>query len=168
MREYQVARRGIEAIGVGKILAHRVIRKMPSAAQDALLHHPRIRTDFQHLEIVIRFQDQALGAAQMHFHQFRHVAKVRHQRHFRPVGPKRETNRVGRIVRDGKSVHLDVAHRKRLPRMNHLHAAQPLLESLGKDVLHGVHGRLRDVQRRLPQAQHLRQSVAMIGVFVGD
>ena len=76
VRENEIARLAVETFRIAQILAHRVIREMPRAAHHPLLDVPRIRPHFQHFQIVIRFQDQAIRAAQMVFHKLRHVAKV--------------------------------------------------------------------------------------------
>ncbi len=70
----EIARNGVEAIGVAKIFAYGVIRKMAGPAENALLDDPGIRADLEHVQIVIGFEDQAIGAAEMHFDQFGHVA----------------------------------------------------------------------------------------------
>jgi len=54
--EDEIARDRIEAVGIAKIFADGVIRKMAGAAEDALLDDPWIRADLEHVEIVIRFE----------------------------------------------------------------------------------------------------------------
>ena len=66
--EDEIAREGVEAVGVAKVFADGVIRKMAGAAEDALLDDPGIRADFEHVEIVIGFENQAIGATEMDFH----------------------------------------------------------------------------------------------------
>ncbi len=141
---------------------------MAGAAQHALLHHPRIRPNLQHIEIVIGFQDQAIRAAEMHFYQLRHVTEVGDDRHFRAIRTKREPDGICRIVRYRKRVNINVANAEMLPRVNGFHAVEPLAKSFWKNALHHAHSRLGNVERRLPQTKHLRQAVAMIGVFVSD
>ena len=104
----------------------------------------------------------------MDFHEFRHVPKIGNQRHLGALAAKRETNGVDGIMRNRESVHFDVADHKALAGVNGFDTTQALGEALGQRAVQRVHGRLGDVQRRLPQAQHLRQTVAMIRVFVGD
>jgi len=69
---------------------------------------------------------------------------------------------------ESQSVHFDIADAKSLPRLDFFDTAQPLAQCFRQRALQRVHGRLGHVQRRLPQAQHLRQAVAMIVVFVSD
>src|SRR5204863_7199900 len=87
---------------------------------------------------------------------------------FRAIRSKREPDGIGCVMRNSESVHVNVANREMLPGMNRLHPAQALSKSFRKNALHRVHGWLGDVQRRLPQPEHLRQSIAMIVVFVSD
>src|SRR4029077_9581137 len=41
-------------------------------------------------------------------------------------------------------------------------------QALRQRTMESVHGLFGDVERRLPQAEHLRQAVAVIVMFVGD
>jgi len=168
MREDQVPRDGVEAIRVAKIFTYGMIGKMPGATQDALLHQPRVRANLQHIQIVIGFKDQAIGPAQMHFHQLRHVAEIRNDGHLCAIRSERKTNGIGGVVRNRKRVNVDIANREVLARLDGFDSPEPLAKRLREDALHRIHGRLGDVQRRFPNAKHLRQSVAMIGVFVSD
>ena len=168
MREDEVARARVKTVRIAKIFADGMIREMPGAAEDALLDDPGIRSDFQHVQIVIRFEQQTIRVAQMNFDEFRHIAEVRHERHLRAIGAKREADRVGRIVGNLKRVNIDITNRKMLAGLNGFHTAQALRESFGQGTAQRVHRLFRDVQRRFPQSEHLRQAIAVIDVFVGD
>lgn len=61
--EDEIARNGVEAVGVAKIFTDGMIRKMAGAAEDALLDDPGIRADLEHVQIVIGFEDETIGAA---------------------------------------------------------------------------------------------------------
>ncbi len=100
MREDEIARAGIEAVRVGEILADRVIRKMAGAAEDALLDDPRIRADLEHVEIVIGFENQAIGLAEMYLDELGHVTEVGHDSEFGAVGAEGEGDGIGSIVRN--------------------------------------------------------------------
>jgi hypothetical protein len=65
-------------------------------------------------------------------------------------------------------MHFNIANGKTLASVNGLDTAQALAQRVRERAVERVHGRLGDVQRRFPQAQHLRQSAAMIVVFVGN
>src|SRR5260370_19025429 len=168
MRQHKIPRDRVEAIGVGKIFTYRVIRKMPGAREHALLDHPRIRPDLDHIQIVIGSEHQAIRATEMNFDQLRHVAKIRDDRHLGAIRTERESDRVRSVVRNSKRVNLNITDRKMLPRLNRFHALQPLPKCHRQHALHRIHGGLGDVQRRPPKPQHLRQAIAVVGVFVGN
>ena len=168
VRQNQVAGPAVEALGIGKKFAHGVIRKVASAGKDALLNDPRVWPNLQHVEIMIRFQNQAIGRSQVELHKFRHVAEVGADGNLGAVGAKSKSDRVGRVVRNGKSVNVDIADRKTLARLNGFDPAQALAKSLGKVVLKLGHGGFGHIQRGFPDAKNLRKAVAMVGVFVGD
>ncbi len=158
----------IETFGISKKFTDSVIREMTGARKNPLFHHPWIRTDLEHVQIMIGFEDQAIRFTQMNLYKFGHIAEVGTDRYFCAVAAKCESDGVSGVMRNGKRVHVDIADREMLPGLNGLHAAQALAESLRKNTLQLRHGRLGHIQRRLPKPEHLRQTVAMIAVFVGD
>lgn len=168
VRENQIARAAIEAFGIGQIFADRVIRKMPGAGKHALLDNPRIRTHLQHFQIVIRFQYQTIGIAQMNFYQFRQVAEIGDDGHLRAVRAEGEAHRIGSIVGNRERVDINIANREMLSGVDGFDAAQAFFEAIGKRALQRIERWFGDVERRFPQAEHLRQAIAMIGVFVGN
>src|SRR5436190_3822519 len=141
---------------------------MPGAAQDALLQRPLVRASLQRIQIVIGFQHQAIRSAQMYFHQLRHIAQISNDGHLCAVGTERKADGIGGIVRNRKRVHVDVANGEMLARLDGFNAPQPLAKCFRQDALHRIHGRFGDVERRFPNAKHLREAVAMVGVFVSD
>jgi len=60
VRQNKIARRRVKTVWIAKIFADRMIRKMASAAEDALLNYPRVRAHLEHVQIVIGFQDEAI------------------------------------------------------------------------------------------------------------
>ena len=168
MRKDKVPRAGIKSLGVRKILADGMIREMSGATQDALLDDPRIRTDLEHIQIVIGFKQQTIGVAEMHFDKLGHVAKIGHEGHLCAIGPKGETYRVGRVVRNLKRVDINIADGEVLPGLNRFQAAQTLREPIRQGAVQRVHGGFGDVKWRLPQTEHLRQAVAVVGMLVSD
>ncbi len=168
VRENEVTRASIKAFRIGQIFADRVIGEMASPGEDALLDYPRIRADFQHVQVVIGFQDQAIAFAQMDLDKFGHVAEVGADGHLGAVGAEGEANGVGSIMRNGEGMNIDIANRTALAGLNGFDAAKSLAEGIGKDALQRVHGRLGNVKRRLPEPKDLRQTVAMIRVFVSN
>src|SRR6266481_3667490 len=148
--EDEIARNGVETVGVAKIFADRMIRKMARAAENALLDDPGIRADLEHVQIVIGFEDQTIGAAQMHFDQFGHVAQVSDDGHFRAIRTECEADGVSRVVRNREGVHVNVPDGKMLAGLNRFDAFESLTEGFRKNALHGTQGWLRDVERSLP------------------
>jgi len=168
VREDKVARARVETFRVGKIFADSVIREMPGAAEDALLDDPRIRPDFEHVQIVIRFEQQAIGVAQMNLDEFGHVAEVRDERHLRAIGAEREPDRIGGIVRNLKRVNINVPYGEMLAGLNGFHTTQTLRQPIWQGAVQRVHRGFRNVKWSFPKAEHLRKTVAVVGVFVGD
>ncbi len=82
---------------------------MPGAAHDALLDVPGIGADLQHLDIVIGFQHQAIGIAQVLLHQFRHVAEIGDQRELHAARAEGESERVDGVVRNAEGRDFDIA-----------------------------------------------------------
>ncbi len=117
---------------------------------------------------MIRFQDQAVGAAKMDFDQLGHVAEIGNDGHLRAIRTEREPDGVRRIMGNRESVHVDIADGEMLARLDTFDALEPLAKRFREDALHCIHGRFGDVERRFPDAQHLRQAVAVVGVLVGD
>src|SRR5580692_7909914 len=82
---------------------------MTLAAHHSLLHGPGIRSDFQHFEIVIRFQHQQVRAAQMELDGIRQISQIRYDSDFDALGAEAETYGINGVVGDGKTVDLYVA-----------------------------------------------------------
>lgn len=104
----------------------------------------------------------------MNFDQLGHVAKIGDERHLRAIGAKCKSDGVGRIVRYLKRMNINVANGEMLAGLDGFDTPQALCEPIRQGAVQRVHRGLRDVERRLPQAQHLRETIAMIEVFVGD
>ena len=166
--ENEIAGMTIETIGIGKVFADCVIGKMASAGEYALLDDPRIRADFEHVEVVVGFEDETISFAEVDFDELRHVAEVGADGNLGAVGAKRETDRIDSIVRNGEGVDVNVANTKALSGLYAFDATQALAEGLGENALKNAHGGLGDVKRTLPETEDLRETVAMIGVLVGD
>ncbi len=124
MRKHEIARARVKAFRIAKIFADGVIREMARAAENALLDDPRIRPDFEHVQIVIGFEQQTIGVTQMDFDEFGHVAEIGDERHLRAVGAKREADWIGSVVGNLKGVDVDIADGEVLPGLNGFDAAQ--------------------------------------------
>ena len=159
---------GIEALGIGKEFADGVIRKMAGAGEDALLDDPWVWADLEHVEIVIGFEDEAIGLAEMDSYVVWKVAEISADGDFGAVGAEGEAYGVGGVVRDGKGMDVDVADGEALASLDGFHAAEALAKGVREDALQGFHRGLGDIERRLPEAEDLRKAVAVVGVLVGD
>lgn len=95
---------------VAKKRADDLVRQMASAAHDALLDGPGIGADLEHFEVVVRFEDQHIRAAQMIFNRVGEITKIGHDADFDAARAEAEADRIARIVRDGKAVDLEIAH----------------------------------------------------------
>ena len=166
--EDKIARAGIEAFGIGEEFADRVIRKMPGAGKHALLDDPGIGADLEHVEVVIGFEDQAIRLAEMNFDELGHVAEVGADGDLDAVGAEGEAEGIGGIVRDGEGVDINVADGEALAGVDGFDAAEALAEGFRQDAAELLHGGLGNVERRFPEAQDLRQTVAVVGVLVSD
>jgi hypothetical protein len=71
-------------------------------------------------------------------------------------------------MRDGESVHFDVSNHEALASVNGFNARDTFAKSFGQAATQRIKSGLGNIQRSFPERQHLRQTVAMIGVFVGD
>ena len=166
--ENEVADAGIKAFGVGEKFADGVIGEMAGAGKDALLDDPGIRADLEHIEVVIGFEDEAIGLAEVDSDVVREVAEIGADGDFGAVGAEGESYRVGSVVRDGEGVDVNVADGEALTGLDGLDATEALAEGVGQDALESVHRGLGDVKRGFPEAQDLREAVAVVGVLVGD
>ena len=166
--EDEMADAGIEALGIGEEFAYGVIGEMASAGEDALLDDPGIGADFEHVEIVIGFEDEAIGVAQMDFDELRHVAEVGDDGELGAVGAEGESDRVGSVVRNRERVDVDIADGEGLSGLDGFDAAEALAEGVGQNALEGLHCGLGDVQRRFPETEDLGEAVAVIGMLVCD
>ena len=87
-----------------------IVRKMAVTAKDALLETPRAaRTILQHLHVVIGFEHEDIRRTNALDDQFRHVAEVGDKTDVAGSGAQQKTNGILGVVRDGKSVHQQVA-----------------------------------------------------------
>ena len=166
--ENEISDAGIEAFRIGQEFADSMIGEVARAGKDALLDDPRIRADLEHVEIVIGFEDEAIGLAEMDSDVIRKVAEIRADGDLGAVGAEGESDGVGRVVRNRERVNFDVADGEGLAGLDGFYATEALAEGVGKNALEGFHGGLGDVERRFPEAKDLGEAVRVIGVFVGD
>ena len=166
--ENEIAGITIETIGIAKVFADCVIGKMASARKYELLDDPRIRADFEHVEVVVGFEDETISFAEVDFDELRHVAEVGANRYFRAIGTKGEADGVGSVVGDGEGMNIYIADCKALARLNRFYAVETLAKCVGKATLKRGHGGFSDVKRSFPETEDLRKAVAVIGVLMSD
>src|SRR5437763_16673174 len=104
----------------------------------------------------------------MNFDEFGHVAEVRNDGHLHASSAESESHRIGGIVRDGKCVNIDISNGEMLTCVNGFHAAKPFFQAVWKRALECIECLFGDVERSFPDSEHLRQAIAMIGMFVAD
>ena len=86
-----------------------VVGKVPLPAHHALFDEPGVWPHFQHLQVVVRFEDQAMAAAEVLLDKFRNVAKVRDHADLDSFRLERERHGINGVVRNGKGRDGDVA-----------------------------------------------------------
>ena len=159
---------GIEAFGVGKEFTDRVIGEMAGAGEDALFDDPGIWADLEHVEIVVGFENEAIGLAEMDSDVVWEVAEIGADGDLGAVGAEGEADGVGGVVRDSERVDIYIANGEALACLDGFDATEALAEGVGKDALQGFHRGLGDVEGRFPEAEDLWEAVAVVGVLVGD
>ena len=89
------------------------VREMAVAAKDALLEAPRAaRTILQHLHIMIGFEDEDVRGADAVEHEPGRVAEVGDEADVAARRPQKKSDRVLRVVRNGKRFNEDVSDLK--------------------------------------------------------
>ena len=130
-------------------IANHVVRQMPFASHHALLDGPRIRPHLQHFEIVIRFEQQQVSAAQVELDGIGHVAQVGDQADFDALRAKAEADRIDGVVRNGEAVDFDIADAKRRPGLETIQARRVFAPRDGGRGEPGDED--RDIEQRAPE-----------------
>ncbi len=141
---------------------------MSGTAKNALLDDPGIRPNFQHVEIVIGFENKTVCPTQVNFDMIGDVAEVGADGYLGAVRAKGESDRVGGIMGNTNGMDVDITNREALAGLDGLHTTQALAKRFGKNALHGAQGGFGDVERGFPETEHLREAVTVVGVLVGD
>ncbi len=172
VRENEVARFPVKSFRVAKIFAYGIVREMAGAAHHALLDVPGVWADLEHFEIVIGFEDEAIGAAKMVFHQLGQIAEVGHDGEFLPITAmiraERKADRVGGVMRNGKRRDFNVADAKAVAGMEMFDVREALVRRFGDRQHRGALGGRSEENRRPPQSQDLRETANVVGVLVRD
>ena len=166
--EDEEAGAGVEAFGVGEIFADGEIGKVAGAAEDALLDDPGVGADFEHVQIVIGFEDEAIGVAEMDFDVIGHVAEVGDESELGAVGAEGEADGVGGVVRNGEGADFDIADGEALAGSDGFASGEALAEGVGKNALESVEGGVGDEERCFPEREGLGKAAAVVGVLMRD
>jgi len=168
VREDEMLGLRVKDLGIGEKVTDDGIGKMPGAAHHALLDVPGIRADLKHVEIVIGFEDEEVGVAEMVFHQLGKIAEVGDDGDFHAPGAEGEADGIGGIVGNRKGGDFDVADFEFNAGANVFDALGSLRGRVGKHFFDFAVRRLGEIGGAIPIAGELREAVAMVGVLVGD
>ena len=168
MGEDEIAGASVKSIRIGEEFADCMVGEVSVTGKNALLDDPRIRPNLKHLHVVVRLQNETITSAKMDLDELRHIAQVGTDCHLCAISAKSERDGIGGIVRNHKSINIDVPDTKMLATRNRFDAAETLTESVREDALESGHCWFGDVQRGSPHAQDLREAIAMVSVLVSD
>src|SRR5580700_6631784 len=107
---------------------------MPRRTAHPLLYRPRIRPVAQHLQIMIRFNDQNVASPQVIFYIRQEPSKIGRDRDLDPLRLKGEAHRIDRIMRNGEWSNPDIANAKAVSRRKEFQTLQ--LRTLAGVVAH--------------------------------
>lgn len=91
------------------VLAGSVVRQMSKAGENSLLEVPRVRADLEEIGVVVGFEEEEVGAAEMVLDAFREVAEVSGDSDLDAVGGEGIADGVGGVVREGEGLDVEVA-----------------------------------------------------------
>ena len=106
--QYQCLHAAIDV--VFEVIAGVSVREMAVASHDALLDAPGIGTDFQHLEIMIGFEQQNLDAAEVNLDGIGHIPEIGCVADFDALRVKAEADGIYSVMRNGKALNRDIAN----------------------------------------------------------
>ena len=166
--EDEMASASVEDFGIGEEFADDGVGKVAGAAHHTLLDVPGIRTDFQHFEIVIRFENQEIGFAEMEFHDFGHVAEVGDDGDFFAVGAESVADGVGGIVRNRERGDFDIADDELNAGADVFVAVEARFRAVFVHLANFAVRRLGEIGGAMPIASELRETGGVIAVFVSE
>src|SRR5438132_3254131 len=139
------------------------VREMTVPAEDALFDAPGALGVFlQQLQIVVCFQQQDVRGTDRLDNQFRRMAQVGQKTEVARAGPQEKTDRIARVVWNGKSIDANVTHLER--RAGGKNAA---VEEFGMELIfHRLLGVPVAVNWNLEFCAQRCQALHMIAVFV--
>ena len=133
-------------------------------AEDALFKAPGpMRGILQHLDIVIGFEEEHVGATDSFEHELGGVAQVGQKTNVAPGGLEQVTDRVLSVVRNAEALDGDVTDVE-TPPSGEQAAIELELKGVFQRLLRGAVAEDRDAEFPV----QLDQTLHVIGVFVGD
>lgn len=153
---------GVEVRG-GEVLTHHVVREVAFAAHDALLDGPGIGSDFEHVEVMVRFKNHEVGASEVPFDRFGQVAEVHRNRDFDTSGLDGVADGIDSVVRDGEALDVEVTD-------GEAGTGLVTLDRVGDFAvpIDGRGGAVGEVDRGFELADERGEPAGMIAVLVGD
>ena len=118
---------------------------MPHSRQDPLFDRPGVGAVAQHLEIVIRFQQQQIQGAELLPYVRRDVAEVGGKAQTDPLGGEDKAHGIGRVMRNCKGAKADVADGEGLAGLEVFDGRKPggIVLERGRTAIRGIRGRVR-------------------------
>src|SRR5439155_18746590 len=89
-------------VAVEKKLGGGAVREVPVAAHQPLFEVPGVGADLEHVEIVVRLEDQQVAAAHVLLDELGDIAQVGDNADFDALGGKRKCHGVGGVVGNGE------------------------------------------------------------------
>lgn len=166
--EDEMARTCVEGFRIGEEFTDGVIGKVAGAAHHALLDEPRIGADFEHIEVVIGFEDHTIGVAEVLDDERGKIAEVGDDGGLVAVGAEGKAERVHGIVRNGKRGDFDITDGEALARADMFDAVETFDGDFGDNAeSFFVCGRGQE-DGGAPATEDLAEAADMVGVLVGD
>jgi hypothetical protein len=158
----------VEHFRIGEEIADDAVGKVAGTAHDALFDMPRVWTDFKHVEVVIGFENQAIGIAQMMFDQFREITEIGDDGHFRSIAAKGVSDGIGSVVRNRKGANFNVANGEYVSGANVFDASQFLVGAFRKRALDFAKCKFGEKRGGTPFVADHGKAAGMIGMLVGN
>src|SRR5687767_5365481 len=85
-----------------QVFGYGIVREVTSAAHDPLLQGPGVRANLQHINIVVRFEDDSIAPSQALYNQVRDISQIQNYSNLDAVPLDAERQRIDGIVRDSE------------------------------------------------------------------
>src|SRR3982751_3461913 len=122
-----------------------LVRQMPASAHHALLHRPGIRSNTQHFDVMVRFENHDIRPAQVDAKRIRYIAEIGRNGDFDPATAESVADGIDCIMRNRETRNVEIPDGKRAPGPKDLN--RRLLLSV---PLHRTSGSFRHVNGKWP------------------